>query len=565
MKTDKIKLVIWDLDETFWKGTLSEEGITYLKANHDIVVELARRGIANSISSKNDYDKAKSELVKHGIWEYFVFPKIDWQPKGQKIAKTISDMRLRPVNVLFIDDNKTNIAEVEFYNKGINCAGPEIIGKLLEMPQLKGKNDRKLTRLNQYRILEKKVTDKESGSSDNEDFLRGCDISIEIFHDCKKQSARILELIERTNQLNFTKKRISKEELDSLLDDDSIEKAYIRVSDKYGDYGIAGFYAIKDDKLLHFVFSCRILDMGIEQYIYNRLGKPKLKIIKPVSSRLEGEPDWITEKSAGVKATGKKQAKTILLRGGCDLSLVEDYLGAYFDNIITEFQYPKGRQVIHPDNLEVLRLAEKKPGFLGRIPFLDRKAFDTQIFDPGLDLAVYSLLMDMTQGIYKHKSGALLPYGGFWEDNAAEAFDSENDRKWFEEEFKFIGKVTKERLNDNIHWLMKRVKSRIVFILPPETASKPGEEEVARHYASLNKAARDALKRYKNTGILEMRELAPDKTDFVDSIRHYRRKVYHRIGERLKKIAGVSGRPSIGKMLSFKRKLYMIDIKRRLR
>ena len=25
--TKNIKLVIWDLDETFWKGTLSEEGI----------------------------------------------------------------------------------------------------------------------------------------------------------------------------------------------------------------------------------------------------------------------------------------------------------------------------------------------------------------------------------------------------------------------------------------------------------------------------------------------------------------------------------------------------------
>ena len=23
----KVKLIIWDLDETFWKGTLSEEGV----------------------------------------------------------------------------------------------------------------------------------------------------------------------------------------------------------------------------------------------------------------------------------------------------------------------------------------------------------------------------------------------------------------------------------------------------------------------------------------------------------------------------------------------------------
>ncbi len=28
MIKDKIKLVIWDMDETFWKGTISEEKIT---------------------------------------------------------------------------------------------------------------------------------------------------------------------------------------------------------------------------------------------------------------------------------------------------------------------------------------------------------------------------------------------------------------------------------------------------------------------------------------------------------------------------------------------------------
>ena len=43
---ENVRLVIWDLDETFWKGTLSEGGIEeYVQANHDLVVALARRGI----------------------------------------------------------------------------------------------------------------------------------------------------------------------------------------------------------------------------------------------------------------------------------------------------------------------------------------------------------------------------------------------------------------------------------------------------------------------------------------------------------------------------------------
>jgi predicted enzyme involved in methoxymalonyl-ACP biosynthesis len=47
---EAIRLVVWDLDETFWRGTVTEGGITeYIQAHHDIVIELARRGIMSSI------------------------------------------------------------------------------------------------------------------------------------------------------------------------------------------------------------------------------------------------------------------------------------------------------------------------------------------------------------------------------------------------------------------------------------------------------------------------------------------------------------------------------------
>jgi len=40
----QVKHVIWDLDETFWRGTLSEGPIDYRMENHDIVMELTQRG-----------------------------------------------------------------------------------------------------------------------------------------------------------------------------------------------------------------------------------------------------------------------------------------------------------------------------------------------------------------------------------------------------------------------------------------------------------------------------------------------------------------------------------------
>ena len=49
----KVKLVIWDLDETFWEGTLtSENPITPIKQNFIAIGKLTDIGIINSICSK---------------------------------------------------------------------------------------------------------------------------------------------------------------------------------------------------------------------------------------------------------------------------------------------------------------------------------------------------------------------------------------------------------------------------------------------------------------------------------------------------------------------------------
>lgn len=65
--TKDIKVVIWDLDETFWNGTLSEGGITPVQAHIDLVKALVDRGIMCSICSKNDYEQAKAKLTELGI------------------------------------------------------------------------------------------------------------------------------------------------------------------------------------------------------------------------------------------------------------------------------------------------------------------------------------------------------------------------------------------------------------------------------------------------------------------------------------------------------------------
>ena len=153
-----IKLVIWDLDETFWKGTLSERGgvIAPIAKNVELVKDLTDRGIVNAICSKNDYEPAVMKLREFGVDEFFVFKSIDWTPKGQRVSKLIKDMGLRPVNCLFLDDNIVNLNEAQYYSKDLSIAEPSEIDNLIELCRQAASTDLKHKRLNQYKVLEKK-------------------------------------------------------------------------------------------------------------------------------------------------------------------------------------------------------------------------------------------------------------------------------------------------------------------------------------------------------------------------------------------------------------------------
>ena len=81
---------------------------------------------------------------------------------------------------------------------------------MLDDPRFTGKDDRQLSRLAQYKLLERRHADALTAEGDNKAFLRSCDIRLELIYDFDDETNldRAVELINRTNQLNFTKRRL---------------------------------------------------------------------------------------------------------------------------------------------------------------------------------------------------------------------------------------------------------------------------------------------------------------------------------------------------------------------
>jgi len=330
-----VKLVIWDLDETFWRGTLSEGGITPVARNHDLVMTLCKRGIISSICSKNDFDQTKAKLVELGLWDYFVFPHISFSPKGKAINGMIEAAALRAENVLFIDDNQSNLEEVKFFNPGIMTAHPDdVLETLLDHPNLAGKPDPEMTRLKQYQFLQRKVEERSTSGLSNDEFLRASNIRVRIDHDIEANFDRVVELINRSNQLNYTKKRLETpkevENFRAELKEYGCFSGCVFAEDNYGDYGLIGFFLMKKNAtyrdLIHFVFSCRTMHMGIEQYVYEMLERPEFEIKNPVSYGLNEHTaiDWINA-GGDNNATAMKKVGKLLLLGGCDLLQLASY------------------------------------------------------------------------------------------------------------------------------------------------------------------------------------------------------------------------------------------------
>jgi len=489
MINNSVKLVIWDLDDTFWRGTLSEEGISPIAGNIETVVSLSKRGIINSICSKNDRDQAKAKLTEMGVYEYFVFPAISFSPKGKAVAEIIENAALRAENVLFLDDNRMNLEEVKFFNPGIMACHPEEIdaaGGLLAHPRLAGKPDADMVRLKQYQFLQRKVEDKSTTTLSNEEFLRASRIRVSIDPDVDAHFDRIVELINRSNQLNYTKIRLNTPEdvaaFRALLGEFRIHAGTIHAVDAYGDYGLIGFYLLRNrsgvKSLIHFVFSCRTMHMGIEQHVYELLGRPRIDIVEPVSYGLDQHAavDWINVPSGDEGGAGGQDHRKLVLLGGCDLLQLASYCSSNRVEFVNKVERRSKVRYDDPGFVLSSREATESCEALRKIPCWshdDAVKFDEAVASS--ELILVSMWPAIKGTYFRTRSGVLLHFSLSVLKQLKRRY-----RAWFRDDVEKVDLTAAERLKliaESFDSIAQRNGGRgMIFILGCNTRGEHDDE-----------------------------------------------------------------------------------------
>ncbi len=287
-----IKLVVWDLDETLWRGALLEDCYVCLRDNVvEVIQTLDRRGILQSIASRNNYDHAMGQLRRFGLAEYFLYPQINWGSKAASLKTIASSIDIGLDAVAFIDDQEFERDEVAFSLPEVSCIDPVELESLLDRPDMNPRfitEDSRLRRLMYISDLERKKAE-EAFVGPREEFLATLNMDLGIGLADLEDLNRAEELTLRTNQLNTTGYTYSYEELNEFRQSDHHKLLIASLTDKYGTYGKIGLALVEcaeahwTIKLL--LMSCRVMSKGVGTILINYI----LRLAKEAKVRLRAE------------------------------------------------------------------------------------------------------------------------------------------------------------------------------------------------------------------------------------------------------------------------------------
>jgi FkbH-like protein len=288
------KVLVLDCDNTLWLGVVGEDGVSgialtpaYL-ALQDFAVAQQRKGVLLCLASKNSEADVQEVFARRSDMRLsmadVVAHRINWLSKADNLRALAKELNLGLDAFVFMDDNPLECAQMQ-------AELPQVV--TLQVP-----HEAEITQwLSRVWNFDKLVTTQEdakrtlmyrenaarrsleTGSSNIGEFLAALDVQVDIQMPAEDEWQRIEQLTKRTNQFNFTTRRRSVPELKELLSQGA-QALRVRVSDRFGDYGLVGVMIVQacEDALLvdTFLLSCRVLGRGVEHAMLRALGERAL-------------------------------------------------------------------------------------------------------------------------------------------------------------------------------------------------------------------------------------------------------------------------------------------------
>lgn len=285
------KLVVVDLDNTLWGGVVGEDGWEALRiGGHDFVGEayldfqrslkaLSRYGIVIAAVSKNEEGVALEVFEKHpemvlrcadlAAW------RINWLDKAQNILELSRQLNLGLHSIVFIDDDAAERGRVrEALPEVLVPEWPKDPARFGEALRELDCFDRSTTttedraRTGMY-VQQRERNESLARGSSVDEWLYSLGIRVEVEPIGKGSIKRTIQLINKTNQMNLSTRRMTEPQLVDWLTQQHHRRAVtLNVADRFGDLGLTGFVSWQrveaNLEVVDFVLSCRAMGRQVE-------------------------------------------------------------------------------------------------------------------------------------------------------------------------------------------------------------------------------------------------------------------------------------------------------------
>jgi FkbH-like protein len=308
------KVLVVDFDNTLWGGIVGEDGPENLKLGESwpgsafvsfqyFLATLRQTGVLLAANSKNNEADAKevfecrSEMLLD--WDAFSASRINWQNKADNIIEIAKELDLGLESLVFADDNPMECAlvrellpDVEVVELGTDPSQfAERILRTGAFDTLSISREDQIRAESYLAERDRRLSSKTATSLS--EFFASLDLRLSIQPVDSRNVERIHQLINKTNQFNFTLERLDLEHVRSAID--GAETIYCAdLKDKFGEYGIIAMMHLEecDDtlRIRNLVMSCRALGREVENALLafcgDRAKQSKAKFLE--ASFIEG-------------------------------------------------------------------------------------------------------------------------------------------------------------------------------------------------------------------------------------------------------------------------------------
>ncbi len=338
MSGPTIKCLVWDLDDTIWDGVLLEGGGRSLKPGVlETVQELDRRGILQSLASRNDHEAALARLEEFGLAEYFLYPQINFGPKSDSVKIIAEKLNIDLDTFAFIDDQAFERSEVRSVHPAVRAFSDRDLASLTELkcfcPRFVTPDSAR--RRQMYQTDQERATAEEKFQGPAEAFLANLELKFTLDRVGPGDLERAVDLTERTHQLNTTGLTFDHDQLAALTHSPDHLLVINSLTDRFGDYGRIGLSLLDKSgdrwvlKLL--LMSCRVMSRGVGSAMLNIWVRHALAAGRELyADFVETDRNrimYVTYCFAGFEEVERRDGRILLRRPAANPPALPPYLG----------------------------------------------------------------------------------------------------------------------------------------------------------------------------------------------------------------------------------------------